>query len=85
MYRKILFLVLSLSFLLAACGDDDSSSSGEAPANAPKITSVETFDDLEPCTKQLQGRVFFIENEQLYVVCVDDDWFDVERPFGQTA
>lgn len=78
MYRKILFLVLSFSFLFAACGDDDSSSSGEAPANAPKITSVETFDDLEPCTKQLQGRVFFIENEQLYVVCVDDDWFDVD-------
>lgn len=77
MYRKILFLALSLSFLLAACGDDSSSSSDDE-VKVPKITNVETFDDLEPCAKQLQGRVFFVEDEEIYVVCVDEDWFDVD-------
>ena len=75
-YLSLAFLVAGVS-LLAACGDDDSSSAEESKTSSGTV-SVETFDDLAHCTKSHYGEIVFVEEEGTYFECTSEDWVEVD-------
>ena len=75
-YLSLAFLVAGVS-LLAACGDDDSSSAEETKTSSGPA-SVETFDDLAHCTKSHYGEIVFVEEEGTYFECTSEDWVEVD-------
>ena len=69
-------LPLCASFaLLAACGDDDSSS--VYGGSATKKESVEKFKYLDECTKSLDGDTVYVEADEADYVCDDGEWVKV--------
>ena len=75
-YLSLAFLVAGVS-LLAACGDDDSSSAEENKTSSGPA-SVESLDDLVHCTKSHYGEIVFVEEEGAYFECTSEDWVEVD-------
>ena len=70
--KKISFLVILSSFLLAACDSDSGSSSGK-DVSEPDL-SVETFGDLPDCADEHEGASAYVKEKKATYICVEGDW-----------
>jgi hypothetical protein len=78
MNRSVLFLFLSL----VACGSGERPIPSGPVASAPQSTSTEAnaayavadFDSLPACTAQRLGQLFYVEQTNTFVACVQTGW-----------
>ena len=75
--RRLFWAALPAIFtlLLAACGDDDSSSSGTSLYDV--ATSVATASDLYACDSTSEGDVQYVTDEEAYYFCSEGEWIDI--------
>ena len=72
-YRQTLpYLLVSLSSLLAACGDDSGSNSTTEVSNVD--LQVEEFDELPNCSKNRNGDIAEVLGERKAYVCDNGRW-----------
>ena len=72
-YRQTLpYLLVSLSSLLAACGDDSGSNSTTVVSNVD--LQVEEFDELPNCSKNRNGDIAEVLGERKAYVCDNGRW-----------
>ena len=72
-YRQTFpYLLVSLSSLLAACGDDSGSNSTTEVSNVD--LQVEVFDDLPNCSKNRNGDIAEVLGERKAYVCDNGRW-----------
>ena len=72
-YRQTLpYLLVSLSSLLAACGDDSGSNSTTVVSNVD--LQVEEFDELPNCSKNRNGDIAEVLGERKAYICDNGRW-----------
>lgn len=71
--KFITLSVTGLSFVLFACGDDDSSST------SPSDKSAATFDELDECNENLASQVYFVEDDSTYFFCNGKKWTEIRE------
>ena len=65
------FALLTVAFLLAACGDEKSDVTNVYQTGLEVASSV---DDLPECTKDNEGEQAVVKGETVLRVCLDGDW-----------
>lgn len=65
--------IMSVAFLYSACGDSDS---GSTPVVQPGIMELtaDTQEDLPNCSKNRQGDLSYVTDENLVFLCFDGAW-----------
>ena len=71
--------VLLVSFLLIACGDDESSVSGKE-GNSISAKKFASIDDLPECIDDYRGMVADVSGE--YYACFSDGWLLLDKIVG---